>query len=526
MANPTSIGRVGLLEFADQARLAALPTLRPRSKRARGQVFTKSTTARFMISLLRAPRKSSVRVVDPGAGVGSLTAAYVASLCELKRRPEKVEITVYEVDSALIPKLTSTLRRCKREANAAGIELTYAVRNEDFVTACSRIIRMGSGAQLENFDIAILNPPYRKLGENSRARRSLRSCGLDAPNLYAAFLLLALKVVCARGQIVSITPRSFCNGPHFDAFRQLLVSSSSIDRIHLFESRRKVFSDDGVLQETLALAITPGKDQGPVIAVSTGDLDKQGNARPRLVPSHQVVRREGGRLVISIPGPLDDYYQEAMNRLSSTLVDLGIQVSTGPVVDFRNSAALRTSRSTQAARLIVQHHVRSTGVVWPLGVRDCKEAIQVTRRTLRHLRPDGYYVLVRRFSSKEQRKRLIAAVQGPTGHPSGMIGFENHLNYFHADGRPLSCGVAKGLAVYLNSDFVDKYVRLASGHTQVNATDLRGLRYPSLKELADLGSGHLHLSALASLEGPRVASDSASLRDDCSGLRSHLRLVG
>ena len=45
----------------------------------------------------------------------------------------------------------------------------------------------------------------------------------------------------------------------------------------------------------------------------------------------------------------------------------------------------------------------------------------------------------------------------------------------------------KGLAVYLNSTLVDLYFRQFSGHTQVNATDLRMLRYPDLESLTLLG---------------------------------------
>jgi adenine-specific DNA-methyltransferase len=68
-----------------------------------------------------------------------------------------------------------------------------------------------------------------------------------------------------------------------------------------------------------------------------------------------------------------------------------------------------------------------------------------------------------------------------------VVGFENHLNYFHANGQGLSRTLARGLAAYLNSPLVDDYFRLFSGHTQVNAADLRRLPYPSLKELEGLG---------------------------------------
>jgi adenine-specific DNA-methyltransferase len=43
------------------------------------------------------------------------------------------------------------------------------------------------------------------------------------------------------------------------------------------------------------------------------------------------------------------------------------------------------------------------------------------------------------------------------------------------------------LAVYLNSTAVDDSFRRFNGHTQVNATDLRLMKYPSRADLVSLG---------------------------------------
>jgi adenine-specific DNA-methyltransferase len=48
--------------------------------------------------------------------------------------------------------------------------------------------------------------------------------------------------------------------------------------------------------------------------------------------------------------------------------------------------------------------------------------------------------------------------------------------------------LAYGLAAYLNSSFVDKNFRSFNGHTQVNATDLKQMRYPSKSVLESLGN--------------------------------------
>ena len=41
--------------------------------------------------------------------------------------------------------------------------------------------------------------------------------------------------------------------------------------------------------------------------------------------------------------------------------------------------------------------------------------------------------------------------------------------------------------MFLNSSIVDMYLREFSGHTQVNAADLRSLFYPTLSQLVRLG---------------------------------------
>ena len=94
---------------------------------------------------------------------------------------------------------------------------------------------------------------------------------------------------------------------------------------------------------------------------------------------------------------------------------------------------------------------------------------------------------MKRFSSKEERRRVVAAVFDPEHVPCEAVGFENHLNYFHANGKGLSKEIAAGLAAFLNSTIVDAYFRQFNGHTQVNAGDLRKLPYPDLLRLERLG---------------------------------------
>ena len=68
-----------------------------------------------------------------------------------------------------------------------------------------------------------------------------------------------------------------------------------------------------------------------------------------------------------------------------------------------------------------------------------------------------------------------------------MVAFENHLNVFHNQKHGIQENLARGLTVYLNSSIVDETFRRFSGHTQVNATDLRLIKYPNRDILFSLG---------------------------------------
>ena len=69
----------------------------------------------------------------------------------------------------------------------------------------------------------------------------LRAAGIETSNLYTAFLALTVQLLDPGGEMVAITPRSFCNGPYFRPFRKMLLREMSIRRVHVFESRATPF---------------------------------------------------------------------------------------------------------------------------------------------------------------------------------------------------------------------------------------------------------------------------------------------
>lgn len=286
--------------------------------------------------------------------------------------------------------------------------------------------------------------------------------------------------------MVAIIPRSFCNGPYYRPFREVLLSLASIDHIHLFDARDKAFGEDGVLQENIILHLIKGGNQGAVKISSSSD-GQFSDYRERTASFAEVVKPDDVEQFIHIPLSEAESILNISEEICHSLTDLGCMVSTGPVVDFRNKPHLRKMPEQNTAPLIYPAHFNGWTISHPLQSFKKYNAIEVNAETTRQLYPSGYYTIVRRFSSKEEKRRIVARVVRPEDLNSDLVGFENHLNVFHINKSGLSEELAFGLSVYLNSRKVDQYFRLFSGHTQVNATDLRLLKYPSREKILKLG---------------------------------------
>ena len=95
--------------------------------------------------------------------------------------------------------------------------------------------------------------------------------------------------------------------------------------------------------------------------------------------------------------------------------------------------------------------------------------------------------LLRRFSAKEERRRLTASWFLHAEETRHYLALENHLNYvYHAD-RELTVDEVFGLTALFNSALLDRYFRIISGNTQVNATEIRSIRFPQLGQVAVIG---------------------------------------
>lgn len=486
MTPPPTIS--ALVSDADSRRRSATSELNQDTRSDLGQFLTPAPVARLMASMFGDLPKD-VRLLDAGAGVGGLTAAFVAEVCSRGRKTGALSATAFEVDDVLAPHLRATYESCKRTCSESRVEFEGHVRHEDFLEAAVGGLESSLFASKPmRFNAAIMNPPYRKIGTASRERRLVQKVGLDATNLYAAFVALAVRLLEPDGQLVAIIPRSFCNGPYFRPFREVLLRETTLLRIHVFESRKDAFREDGVLQENVIIHVRKSAKNPRKLTVSSSSGGANESVVERVLDYSEVVRSTNGDQFIHLPTDADDdRIARWMAKLPDTLVSLGITVSTGRVVDFRAKEYLRQEPEDGTVPLIYPCHFSHGSIQWPKKDSRKPNALVRCDETQNLLVPRGFYVVTKRFSSKEERRRLVAAVYDPDVMTAPHVGFENHLNYFHRGGEGLSKEEASGLCAFLNSEPIDGYFRQFNGHTQVNATDLRSLRYPGRDALRELG---------------------------------------
>lgn len=493
MIKEKALEKLKLIDSIDAFSKIANGELNSKSKAEFGQFLTSSKIAKFMASLFPDCLEKRLYLLDPGAGIGCLTTAFLNEI-EKWKRVKEVSVDAYEIDEVMLRYLQMTFDTYKTDLSFGDKKLKLNIINKDFIRHASDEVFMREGLWAEDstkktykkYSHCIMNPPYKKISSNSHHRKFLRSVGIETVNLYSGFVALSLSLLQDSGYLVAIIPRSFCNGSYYKPFRSFILRNSAIRHIHLFTARDKAFKNDNVLQENVIILLQKKVPQKEV-TVTTSTDDSFIDLRTEVFDYEKIIHLEDKEMFIHIPVQERKKRDVEEERFLYTLDDLGLQVSTGPVVDFRLKSFLRWESSENTVPLLYPCHFSEMRSVWHKAAGKKPKAIFKNSETFKWLYPQGNYTVVRRFSSKEEKRRIVASVVESNGFDAEFIGFENHLNVFHSRKKGLPIYLAWGLAVYLNSSFVDEDFRRFSGHTQVNVTDLKMLRYPSLDFLIYLG---------------------------------------
>jgi len=457
-------------------------------RRAIAQVFTPASVARFMAA--RASRVGEeFTFIDAGAGVGVLAA----SLCEriaAMPKPRRVVAELYETDPNVLPVLRQTIAECRKSLAAAGHHLDATLHEEDFVLRRPVASLYAPSARTEYADVVIMNPPYAKLAKDSPQARAFAEIVHGQPNVYALFMAAAVELLRPGGELIAITPRSYCNGLYFREFRRWLLARMSLRHVHLFESRRATFKESEVLQESIITVATKQKQQAAEVLVSVSHGTNVDEAKPWPHAAATIINDPSGDCVIRLPAESSDLeIMRVVESWAGTFADRGLRISTGPVVSFRATNFLLDSTDhPDAVPLLSIHNVRPFATVWPVAKGSKPVAFKATNGAASLVLPALNYVLLRRFSAKEEHRRLTASPYLPTVDERRQpVALENHINYVTHTRRELTADEVYGLVALFNSALLDRHFRVASGNTQVNATEIRVMPFPDLETVARIG---------------------------------------
>ena len=490
------------VDYAEALGEAYLSFSKSNHRKSDGHYLTPAAIARFMAEH-SSYWEPHMRVLDPGSGTGILSAAVCEAACR-NGTVKSLHVDACETDPLLAGLTQLVLAFSCNWLAQRDVALTFDVRHGDFVLEYAAALEASSKANQfgavphrakTDYSLVISNPPYFKIGKDDPRAVAWASVVHGQPNIYALFMAISAELLSESGHLVYIVPRSFASGPYFRRFREVFFQRVSPTAIHLFESRKDVFKNQTVLQENLIIAARSrtGDEairEGEVLVSHSKAAHDLADRQRFLVDVNSVLNLASENNELSIPLCAEDLkLVQTMRTWPTTLRSLGLEISTGPVVPFRATQFLaHAAHGNSTAPLLWMQHIRPMQTIWPSPATEKPQWIKAAPESTKLLVEDATYVLLRRFSAKEEKRRLVAAPLIRGSLDADMVGLENHLNYIRGVSRELDDELAYGLATLLNSTFLDRYFRISNGNTQVNATELRAMPLPAEHDIRSIGA--------------------------------------
>ncbi|MFS8602690.1 Eco57I restriction-modification methylase domain-containing protein [Priestia megaterium] len=457
-------------------------------KKLKGQFFTSASIANYMASMSLMDTEK-FKVLEPGSGTGILIAALVDRIVSEKTKMS-LEVDLFENDKLVIPYLKQLMEYCNELMKIEGNSFRYNIIEEDFISYHSFLFQedlFNKSKELNQYDLIISNPPYFKVTKNHEYSQILKDYVYGQPNVYFMFMVVSERLLNQNGQLIFITPRSYCSGAYFERFREKFFQEIDADHIHVFTSRKGNFKGESVLQENIILSGYKRQIKNPFLVISSSTTsDILNDYEQEVFPKSLIFDSTDQINLIRLP--LDEEQAVVLNLFdewSNNLTIMNMNISTGPVVNFRNKEFILPYKEGSNYPLLYMKHLKDLKVCFPLSEKD--EGITQEGLSKKILVPSKNYVLLKRFTSKEQKKRVDCAVFDSKEHSFEWVGLENHLNYIYKVDGNLTKEEMYGILAFLNSALVDKYFRIVNGNTQVNASDIRPLPFPDYEDIVDIG---------------------------------------
>jgi adenine-specific DNA-methyltransferase len=462
-----------------------------------GQFFTPPSIAEYMSKLMYTQQKK-IRVLDTGAGTGMLGGAICKEAFNNDQINE-IHVDFYELDSNVIPYLKQNIEFIQTEASEKGKMFTFNIVQENFIMHNELVWQDNFAITEEDkYDVVIGNPPYKKIGKSTEESSVMSSVVHGQPNIYFLFMAMATALLKDRGEIIYIVPRSFTSGLYFKKFREYFLNTVKLTHLHLFHSRSDVFNSDKVLQEAIIFRAIKTNQVPEAIEVSSSENLIIRNSITHKVPYNTIVDMNSSNLFILIPASSEEIeLLKVVHSWKHNLLQLGFQLKTGPVVDFRAKDLLHEEPSDSTVPLLWSNHIKDHKITFPTMQSKNPQYINDSHDSKKVLLPNRNYIIIKRFTSKEEKRRVQSALYFKEDYKNLNVGIENHLNYITKLGNQMTKEEMYGLFALFNSSYIDSYYRILNGSTQVNATEINAIPLPSIDEIIKMGNILMELDSLS-----------------------------
>ena len=413
--------------------------------------------------------------------VGILSVALLERL-ESNAEIDSIELVCYENDANIVDLLYSNLEwACSHTTK----DVSFRIVTDNYILGQMLEYNgmLGASPDADKFDMVIGNPPYMKIAKDAPEATAMPDVCYGAPNLYFLFAAMSMFNLKADGEMVYIIPRSWTSGAYFKQFRKRFFEEGALEHIHLFVSRDKVFEKESVLQETIIIKAKKTQNKPNTITITTTQSNADFSNRTVFEAPYSTVVNGDESYVYLVTNTEEVQTLNELNRWTDTLPDIGLKMKTGLTVDFRNREALRDSAEDDAVPLFYSQHIQDGKVVFPAGKEH--EYIVTEQRGL--LQENTNYLFVKRFTAKEEHRRLQCGVYLARKHPEYTeISTQNKINFISGLCELSEC-VVYGLYVLFNSTLYDSYYRILNGSTQVNSTEINSMPVPPMNTIEAMG---------------------------------------
>lgn len=426
---------------------------------------------------------SHATVIDPACGGGAFLAPAAIRMLKkdkgsspewifrrISRRLKGIEIDPFAawmssvlLESVLMPLCIKAKRRLPEDTIIVGDALHH-----DKITG---------------YDLVIGNPPYGRVTLDTQMRERYARSLFGHANLYGLFTDLAVRMAKKESGVVAfLTPTSFLGGQYFTALRTLLTNKTTPIAFDFVSDRDGVFDD--VLQETMLTAFRSGEHK---VKAQVSSLIPKGLNKAKIEKIGSVEIEKGGATWLLPRFKEDARFLQNLKTMPTRLSELGYSVSTGQLVWNRFKSQLRTTKGKNSYPLIWAESITSNGFRFSADRKNHVPYIDIAPKQ-DFLVTTTECVLIQRTTSKEQDKRILAAIlpQEFIDETGGVV-VENHINIVYSNGL-FSEVKPEVVALLLNSQTVDRAFRCISGSVAVSAYELNSIPLPSQEQVLEIQS--------------------------------------